>query len=79
MGDDHPVPLRREFVGVAGKRIQAVRQVKLLRVVGRPIGKIGIDQTMSMANSKSLLKTSLPLPSVTLLLHVTPYRFRPIL
>jgi predicted nuclease of predicted toxin-antitoxin system len=34
---------------------------------------------LSMANSKSLLKTSLPLPSVTLLLHVTPHSFRPIL
>jgi hypothetical protein len=37
------------------------------------------QRDLSMANSKSLLKTSLPLPSVTLLLHVTPHSFRPIL
>jgi hypothetical protein len=38
----------------------------------------GHDGHVSMANSKSPLKTSLPLPSITLLLHVTPRRFRPI-
>src|SRR5262249_38326154 len=40
-------------------------------------GGIGLGSLVSMANSKSRLKTSLPLPSVTLLLHVTPRRFRP--
>ena len=43
MGNDHAVALRRELVGIAGEIIQAVRQVYLLRFVGRAIDEIGVD------------------------------------
>jgi Cd2+/Zn2+-exporting ATPase/Cu+-exporting ATPase len=54
-----------------------VRFVEMLRMARRI--RRTIWQNLTMANSKSLLKTSLPLPSVTLLLHVTLHRFRRIL
>src|SRR5271165_6712714 len=46
MGNDHAVALWRKLAGIAREYVQAMRQVHLLRFVGRAIDEIGVDHSV---------------------------------